>query len=118
MRRWPGSSRNGPSSERRRRLGEPDVFNERSGTVIAMALTSQTPRAGFPLTLEMTAVKAARCSCIDDETVAQQAAQLRVASAERLRDTVVNALSRLHGILDSDQRERLAYLIRTGTLTL
>ncbi|MCX7052433.1 MAG: type II toxin-antitoxin system PemK/MazF family toxin [Proteobacteria bacterium] len=28
-----------------------DVFNERSGTVIAMALTSQPPRAGFPLSL-------------------------------------------------------------------
>jgi mRNA interferase MazF len=28
-----------------------DVFNERSGTVIAMALTSQLPRAGFPLSL-------------------------------------------------------------------
>lgn len=32
-----------------------DVFNERSGTVIAMALTSQPPRAGFPLTLELQA---------------------------------------------------------------
>lgn len=30
-----------------------DVFNERSGTVIAVALTSQAPRAGFPLTLEL-----------------------------------------------------------------
>ena len=30
-----------------------DVFNERSGTVIAVALTSQEPRAGFPLTLEI-----------------------------------------------------------------
>jgi mRNA interferase MazF len=29
-----------------------DVFNERSGTVIAVALTGQEPRAGFPLTLE------------------------------------------------------------------
>ena len=29
------------------------VFNDRSGTVIAMALTSQLPRAGFPLTLEL-----------------------------------------------------------------
>ena len=28
-----------------------DVFNERSGTVIAVALTSQAQRAGFPLTL-------------------------------------------------------------------
>jgi len=32
-----------------------DVFNDRSGTVIAMALTSQEPRAGFPLTLESSA---------------------------------------------------------------
>ena len=31
------------------------VFNERSGTVIAVALTRQEPRAGFPLTLESTA---------------------------------------------------------------
>ena len=30
-----------------------DVFNARSGTVIAMALTSQPQRAGFPLTLEL-----------------------------------------------------------------
>jgi mRNA interferase MazF len=30
-----------------------DIFNERSGTVIAAALTSQPPRAGFPLTLEL-----------------------------------------------------------------
>lgn len=29
-----------------------DVFNDRSGTVILVALTSQEPRAGFPLTLE------------------------------------------------------------------
>ena len=31
-----------------------DVFNDRSGTAIAVALTSQPPRAGFPLTLELT----------------------------------------------------------------
>ena len=31
-----------------------DVFNERSGTVIAVAITSQPQRAGFPLTLELT----------------------------------------------------------------
>jgi len=30
-----------------------DIFNERSGTVIAMAITSQEQRAGFPLTLEV-----------------------------------------------------------------
>jgi mRNA interferase MazF len=30
-----------------------DIFNERSGTVIAMAITSQPQRAGFPLTFEL-----------------------------------------------------------------
>lgn len=30
-----------------------DVFNARAGTVIAVALTSQPQRAGFPLTLEL-----------------------------------------------------------------
>lgn len=34
-----------------------DVFNARSGTVIAMALTSQSPAAGFPLTLEIKSVE-------------------------------------------------------------
>ena len=32
-----------------------DIFNRRSGTVIGMAITSQSQRAGFPLTLELTA---------------------------------------------------------------
>lgn len=31
-----------------------DVFNEHSGTVIAVAITSQPQKAGFPLTLELT----------------------------------------------------------------
>ena len=30
-----------------------DVFNERSGTVIALALASQPQRAAFPLTFEL-----------------------------------------------------------------
>jgi len=30
-----------------------DIFNERSGTVIALAITSQEQRAGFPLTYEL-----------------------------------------------------------------
>jgi mRNA interferase MazF len=30
-----------------------DIFNERSSTVIALALTSQLQKAGFPLTLEL-----------------------------------------------------------------
>jgi mRNA interferase MazF len=34
-----------------------DVFNARSGTIIAVALTSQPQQAGFPLTLELRVAK-------------------------------------------------------------
>ena len=53
-----------------------------------------------------------------DDARAKQAAGQRVATAERLRDAVTGALGRLHALLDKDQRERLAYLSRTGVLTL
>jgi hypothetical protein len=53
-----------------------------------------------------------------DAARAKEAATLRVGTAERLRDAVLAALGKLHALLDNDQRERLAYLIRTGVLTL
>lgn len=34
-----------------------DVFNERSGTVIAVAITSQPQKAGYPLTMELVDTK-------------------------------------------------------------
>ena len=34
-----------------------NIFNDRSGTVIAVAITSQAQRAGFPLTLELSDTK-------------------------------------------------------------
>jgi predicted alpha-1,6-mannanase (GH76 family) len=45
-----------------------------------------------------------------------EAAASRVRSAERLRDAVVNALGRLHALLDVEQRAQLAFLIRTGVV--
>jgi hypothetical protein len=53
-----------------------------------------------------------------DAERARESASLRVTTAERLRDAVTAALAKLHALLDDDQRERLAYLIRTGVLTL
>jgi hypothetical protein len=53
-----------------------------------------------------------------DATKVKEAAELRVKSAEKLRDAVVSALSRIHAVLDAEQRERLAYLIRTGALAI
>lgn len=53
-----------------------------------------------------------------DEGRAQAAATERVKSAERLRDALVKALGAMHALLDPKQRERLAYLIRTGALQI
>jgi Spy/CpxP family protein refolding chaperone len=53
-----------------------------------------------------------------DEARAGEAGKLRVDSAERLRNAVTTALQKIHALLDPEQREKLAYLIRTGTLTI
>jgi len=53
-----------------------------------------------------------------DTAAATGAGTLRVATAEHLRDAVVKALGRLHTLLAPEQRQRLAYLIRTGTLQI
>src|SRR5262245_1874851 len=53
-----------------------------------------------------------------DAARAAEAGAGRVGSSERLRDAVVKALGRIHAVLDAEQREQLAYLIRTGTLTI
>jgi Spy/CpxP family protein refolding chaperone len=49
---------------------------------------------------------------------ARAGATVRAESAERLRAAVAAALARLHKLLDASQRARLAYLIRTGTLSI
>ncbi len=54
-----------------------DVFNERSGTVIGVDLTSQAPRAGFPLTLELDSAKLPKVSWV-------KISQIRTLSTERI----------------------------------
>jgi Spy/CpxP family protein refolding chaperone len=46
------------------------------------------------------------------------AAGVRVQSAERLRDAVVQAVTHIHALLAPAQRQRLAFLIRSGALEL
>lgn len=53
-----------------------------------------------------------------DEKGVGEAASSRVKSAERLRDAVVKALGRIHTLLDAEQRAKLAYLLRTGALSI
>lgn len=61
-----------------------DVFNERSGTVIAAALTSQEPRAGFPLTLQLRAPGLPRRSWV-------KISQVRTLSVERIGGRLARA---------------------------
>ena len=53
-----------------------------------------------------------------DAAKAAEAGGLRVQSAERVRDAVLKALQQIHSVLNAEQRVRLAYLIRTGTLSV
>ena len=62
-----------------------DVFNARSGTVIAVALTSQSPVAGFPLTWALPAGTVPKPAWV-------KISQIRTLSTER----VGKRLARLH----------------------
>ena len=62
----------------------PEVFNSRSGTVIALALTSQPQRAGFPLTLRL------RSGDLPKPTWAK-ISQIRTLSVERIGRKIAHA---------------------------
>ncbi len=54
-----------------------DIFNEKSGTVIALAITSQPQKAGFPLTYELAGSRLPKRSWV-------KISQIRTLSSERL----------------------------------
>jgi mRNA interferase MazF len=60
-----------------------DIFNERSGTVIAMAITSQPQRAGFPLTYELESDKLPKKSWV-------KISQIRTLSVQRIGKKITN----------------------------
>ena len=61
-----------------------DVFDERSGTVIAIALTSRPQRAGFPLSHELRSSKLKKQSWV-------KISQIRTLSVERIGATLGRA---------------------------
>ncbi len=61
-----------------------NVFNERSGTVIAVALTSQPQRAGYPLTLELEDSKLPKKPWV-------KISQIRTLSVKRIRKKITKA---------------------------
>ena len=60
-----------------------DVFNERSGTVIVMAITSQPQKAGFPLTFELGTDKLPKRSWV-------KISQVRTLSVQRIGKKITN----------------------------
>ena len=58
-----------------------EVFNTRSGTVIALAITSQAQRAGFPLTLPLAETSLPKKSWV-------KISQIRTLSVKRLRNKI------------------------------
>lgn len=78
-----------------------DVFNERSGTVIAMAITSRPQKAGFPLALEIETeglpkrswVKISQVRTLATERIGKKIARL---TAEELAQ-VVDGLNEIIG---------------------
>ena len=61
-----------------------NVFNERSGTIIAVALTSQPQRAGYPLTLELIGTKLPKKSWV-------KISQIRTLSIKRISKKIAKA---------------------------
>ena len=53
-----------------------------------------------------------------DTAKASEAATLRTESARKLQARVSTSLAEMHAVLDPEQRARLAYLLRTGTLVM
>jgi len=61
-----------------------NIFNDRSGTVIAVAITSQSQRAGFPLTLELSDTKLPKKSWV-------KISQIRTLSTKRIGKRIASA---------------------------
>ena len=61
-----------------------DIFNECSGTVIAVAITSQPQKAGFPLTLELKSSNLPKKSWL-------KISQIRTLSVERIGKVIGKA---------------------------
>jgi Spy/CpxP family protein refolding chaperone len=53
-----------------------------------------------------------------DRSKADEAGALRTKSAEQVQRKVVESVERLHALLNPEQRARLAYLLRTGSLVM
>ena len=96
-------------------------LNEKQASELAKILADlKTERAQAEVESRRTASALADLASAAEFDVAKakEAADQKVKSAEKVSAALVAALAKLHALLDPDQRERLAYLVRTGAVQL
>lgn len=79
-----------------------EIFNDRSGTVIALAITSQPQNAGFPLTYSLPEnllpkpswVKISQIRTLSTERIGRKLARVREAEVDRLIEGLLDIIGR------------------------
>ena len=122
-RRWAGGADGGEFGVRRplRFLAYKLELDEKQVGDLARILNElKTERAQAEVDARRTTAAFADAvgGAVFDEGKANEGATQRVQSAEKLKTAVQKALREIHAVLSDEQRQRLAYLIRTGVVTL
>ncbi len=97
-----------------------DLDDEQIDTLAAILNVLKTERAQARLDEERSIAGVADAVEGDDfdAVKANEALNARVEAAERLKEEVLSTLQKTHEMLDPEQRKRLAYLLRSGQLTI
>ena len=97
-----------------------DLDDEQIDTLAAILNVLKTERAQARLDEERSIAGIADAVEGDDfdAVKANEALHARVEAAERLKEEVLSTLQKTHEMLDPEQRKRLAYLLRSGQLTI
>ena len=97
-----------------------DLTEEQVGSLARILNELKTERAQADVDNQRTVT--AFADAIEGETFdaerADEGSKLRLASAERLKAAVQKALAGIHGVLTKEQREKFAYLVRTGVVSM
>ncbi len=101
-----------------------DIFNEKSGTVTAMALTSRPQKAGYPLTYELSAsllgrrawVKISQIRTLSADRIGKRIGQLDLQHLDRLVDGLRRAV-RMNAEIKIPPAPEASLSERTGAAT-
>ncbi len=84
-----------------------DIFNEKSGTVIAMAITSLPQKAGFPLTFELSKTRLPKKSWVN-------ISQIRTLSVKRIKEKIASLSSEELNMIISGLNEIITRNYKNG----